>query len=46
MRFVTDEKSKQEYIKTLNSTNSNYEEQLKKINEAIEVLPTLLLFLL
>lgn len=31
------EKSKKEYIKSLNSTNSNYEEQLKKISEAIEV---------
>lgn len=31
------QKSKLEYIKSLNSTNSNYEEQLKKINEAIEV---------
>ena len=31
------EKSKLEYIKSLNATNSNYEEQLRKINEAIEV---------
>ena len=31
------EKSKREYIKLLNETNSTFEEQLKKISEAIEV---------
>ena len=31
------EKSKHEYVETLKSTNSNYEEQLKRISDAIEV---------